>query len=124
MQQLVLILYILTCVSLIALVLLQHGKGADIGASFGSGASQTLFGSQGSAPFLFKLTMAMAAIFFGLCLILGYISKETNKSKQDLILPNQNPTIIPVTSPENGSSTENTLESDKENNKSITKQTN
>ncbi len=72
MQQLVLILHVLVAVSLIALVLLQHGKGADVGAAFGSGASNTMFGSTGSMPFLVKLTGVLAAVFFLTSLALGY----------------------------------------------------
>lgn len=64
MQQIVLIIHVLVAIGLIALVLIQHGKGADIGAAFGSGASQTVFGSQGSGGFLFKLTATLAVIFF------------------------------------------------------------
>jgi preprotein translocase subunit SecG len=62
------ILHILVCLALIGIVLLQHGKGAGIGAAFG-GSSQTVFGSTGAAPFLAKLT-AVAAILF-MCTSLG-----------------------------------------------------
>lgn len=66
-------LYILIAIALIVLVLIQHGKGADIGAAFGSGASNTVFGSQGSGGFLFKLTGALAIGFFLIALMLGYM---------------------------------------------------
>lgn len=66
-------LYILLAIALIVLVLIQHGKGADIGAAFGSGASNTVFGSQGSGGFLFKLTGALAIGFFLIALMLGYM---------------------------------------------------
>ncbi len=64
MDQLISVLHILTCVALVALVLVQQGKGADMGAAFGGGASNTVFGSPGSSSFLFKLTAGLAAVFF------------------------------------------------------------
>ena len=79
MQPLVLVLHILTCIALIALVLLQQGKGAEVGAAFGSGASSTLFGSPGASSFLFKLTAALAAIFFATSLGLSYIASNYAK---------------------------------------------
>lgn len=71
MQLFILVLHVLAAIALIALVLLQYGKGADVGASFGSGSSNTMFGSQGPMPFLVKLTVTIAAIFFITSLTLG-----------------------------------------------------
>jgi len=71
MEQFILILHVITAVSLLTLILLQQGKGSEVGASFG-GASQTLFGSQGSATFLSRLTAGFAALFFMTSLGLGY----------------------------------------------------
>lgn len=76
MQQLILILHVLACFAIIALVLLQHGKGADVGASFGSGGSNTMFGSAGTVPFLMKLTASIAALFFITSLTLGYMARS------------------------------------------------
>ncbi len=73
MQQLLTILHILVAICVIALVLIQHGKGADIGANFGSGASQTVFGSQGSTPFLVKLTGILALVFFITSAVLSFV---------------------------------------------------
>ena len=73
MYAIFLTLYILVAIALIVLVLIQHGKGADIGAAFGSGVSNTVFGSQGSGGFLFKFTGILAAAFFAIALILGYM---------------------------------------------------
>lgn len=73
MQQIILILHVLVSISLVALVLLQHGKGADVGAAFGSGASNTMFGSAGSTPFLVKVTGLLAGIFFMTSLGLTYM---------------------------------------------------
>ncbi len=74
MQSLILVLHVLFSLSLIGLVLMQHGKGADAGASFGGGASNTMFGSQGSMPFLVKLTGLIAILFISTSLILGYMA--------------------------------------------------
>lgn len=73
MQQLLLIFHVLVAFSLVALVLIQHGKGADAGASFGGGAANTMFGSVGPASFLMKLTSALIAVFFATTITLGYV---------------------------------------------------
>lgn len=85
MQQLILIIHVIIAMVLIGLVLIQHGKGADIGASFGSGASQTVFGSQGSATFLTKLTGALAFVFFITSLTLGYLGSQATKAPKSLV---------------------------------------
>ncbi len=72
-QQIILILHLTLAFAIIVLVLLQHGKGAEVGASFGSGASQTVFGSQGSASFLTKLTTVLAIGFVVSSIGLGYV---------------------------------------------------
>ncbi|BBP01821.1 preprotein translocase subunit SecG [Sulfuriferula nivalis] len=74
METLILILHLLSAASVIVLVLLQQGKGADMGASFGSGASGSLFGSSGSANFLSRTTAVLAAVFFVTSLVLTYYS--------------------------------------------------
>ena len=77
MQQILLIVQILICLGLVALVLLQQGRGADAGASFGGGSSGSLFGSRGPASFLSKLTAGLAALFFANSLALAYISSQS-----------------------------------------------
>ena len=74
MQILLLIIHVLLAISLVTLVLLQHGKGADAGAAFGSGASATVFGARGSASFLSRVTAILAALFFATSLGLSYLS--------------------------------------------------
>jgi|APFre7841882590_1041340.scaffolds.fasta_scaffold05800_4 preprotein translocase subunit SecG len=69
--------HVAIAVALIALVLLQHGKGADAGAAFGSGASSTMFGARGSASFLSRVTAALAAGFFVTSLFLAYFATQT-----------------------------------------------
>jgi len=73
---LVVVLQILAALGMIGLVLVQHGKGADMGASFGSGASGSLFGATGSANFLSRSTAFCAAVFFGCTLLLAYLSND------------------------------------------------
>ena len=77
MQQILLIVQILIAVGLVAIVLLQQGRGADAGASFGGGSSGSLFGSRGPASFLSKLTAGLAALFFANSLALAYISGQS-----------------------------------------------
>lgn len=90
MYQLILMIHVIVAVTLIGLVLIQHGKGADIGAAFGSGASNTLFGSQGTGGFLFKFTGGLALTFFVTSLTLSYMV-STQYQKADLhVLPLQN----------------------------------
>ena len=71
------IIHVTVCVALIAVVLLQSGKGAEIGASFG-GSSQTVFGSRGPANFLSKLTVTVAAVFMVTSLTLAILAKQQN----------------------------------------------
>ena len=73
---LVLTFHILVGLSVIGLVLLQHGKGADMGAAFGSGASGSLFGASGSANFMSRTTAVFAAIFFATSLTLSYLASN------------------------------------------------
>lgn len=87
MYPLILILHVLVSVLLIATVLIQRGKGASIGAAFGSGASQTVFGSQGSGSFLFKVTGFLAAVFFITTMTLGYMRASQHQREQQFNLP-------------------------------------
>jgi len=76
MQDYIIVIDIISAVGLVALVLLQQGKGADIGAAFGSGASQTLFGARGSANFLTRATAVLATIFFVANMTLAYLATQ------------------------------------------------
>ena len=73
---LLLVFQVLLSITLITLVLLQHGKGADAGAAFGSGASATVFGARGSGNFLTKATSIVAILFFLTCLALAYLASH------------------------------------------------
>lgn len=81
LETVVIVIHLLMALGLVVLVLLQQGKGADAGASFGAGASGTVFGSQGSATFLSRFTAVLAAVFFITSLGLAYFAKE----KADII---------------------------------------
>lgn len=70
--KLVLITQMISAVAMIALILIQHGKGADMGAAFGSGSSGSLFGASGSANFMSRATSALAAVFFVCTMALSY----------------------------------------------------
>lgn len=74
MREIIIVIDILAAIGLIVLVLLQQGKGADMGAAFGSGGSQTLFGSRGTANFLTRTTAVLALVFFGANLALAYLA--------------------------------------------------
>lgn len=76
MQTVLLVFHIVITIVLIGLILIQRGKGADIGAAFGSGASNTVFGSQGSASFLTRTTAILAALFFTSSLTLAYFATK------------------------------------------------
>ncbi|MGJ3494094.1 Preprotein translocase band 1 subunit [Piscirickettsia salmonis] len=76
MEQILLILLIVAAVVMIVLILIQQGKGATAGASFGTGASQTVFGSAGAASFLVKATAMCALVFFVICLVLGRMAAQ------------------------------------------------
>lgn len=79
METLVWVVHIIVAVAVIAMVLLQHGKGADMGAAFGSGSSGSLFGATGSANFLSRSTAILATLFFLTSLALAYFGLQQHK---------------------------------------------
>ena len=82
----VVVVQILAALVMIGLVLIQHGKGADMGASFGSGASGSLFGATGSANFLSRSTAVCAAVFFVCTLALAYFSNDRSRPSTGSVL--------------------------------------
>lgn len=74
-------------VCLIALVLVQQGRGATMGAAFGSGASQTVFGARGSGSFLFRVTMSLIAVFFVTSIAMNYMVTKAYKQEKVITLP-------------------------------------
>ncbi|SCZ49471.1 preprotein translocase subunit SecG [Thiohalomonas denitrificans] len=87
MESVLLIVHLVAAAALVVLVLLQQGKGADMGAAFGAGASATVFGSQGSASFLTRGTATLAAVFFLTSLSLAYFSGQNVVRKSVTELP-------------------------------------
>jgi len=88
-QTLIIFVHVLVSLALVGLVLIQRGKGAEAGAAFGSGASQTVFGSRGSASFLTRTTAILATIFFATSLSLAYFTQRNTdvKSVTDIVAP-------------------------------------
>jgi preprotein translocase subunit SecG len=86
-QILILLLHVLAAVGVIGLVLLQHGKGADMGAAFGSGSSGSLFGSSGSANFLSRTTAVLATVFFLTSMGLTYVSSHKPQQSSVMDMP-------------------------------------
>ena len=81
MDTILVIVHLVVAVSLVSIVLLQQGKGADMGAAFGSGASQTVFGASGSGSFLTRTTAILGTVFFLSSLSLAYFSGKANTSE-------------------------------------------
>lgn len=79
MYEVLIVIYLIVALAIVGLVLIQQGKGADMGASFGSGASGTLFGSSGSGSFLTRSTAVLATIFFVLSLLIGNLTAKEAK---------------------------------------------
>ncbi len=105
METLVWVVHVVAAVVLAGLVLMQHGKGADMGASFGSGSAGSLFGSSGSANFLSRSTAVAATVFFITSMTLTYISANPSQS-QGLMdrhdVSRQVKPTVPVTAPTSG----------------------
>jgi preprotein translocase subunit SecG len=93
---LLLSVHVLIGISVIGLVLLQHGKGADMGAAFGSGASGSLFGATGSANFLSRITAVLATVFFITSLTLTYLASNKPKAPTSVMDAVVQPAAAPV----------------------------
>lgn len=83
MYEALLVIFLLISIGLVALIMLQQGKGADMGASFGAGASGSLFGSTGSGNFMTRLTGILATLFFVISLVLGNLSTDQTKKSSE-----------------------------------------
>lgn len=81
MELLVWIVHVMVAITVVVLVLLQHGKGADMGAAFGGGSSGSLFGASGSANFMSRATAVLATMFFLTSLSLTYFSMQESEAK-------------------------------------------
>ena len=115
LQQLVWFLHMACALCIIVLILLQHGKGAEMGASFGSGASQTIFGSQGTGSFLTRLTTVFALLFAITSISLSFfVNKKTGaKTISEIILQEEKQNNqqfyndIPMSNPSNDNDSAN-----------------
>lgn len=99
METLVTVVHVLAAMGVIGLVLLQHGKGADMGAAFGSGASGSLFGVSGSSNFMSRATAIFVAIFFATSMTLAYLS--SHRTEHSSVISTQKKTV--TTSTQNAS---------------------
>jgi len=110
LQSVVLVSHVVISVSIIALVLLQRGKGADAGAAFGSGASGTVFGAKGSANFLSRTTAVLATLFFVTSLSLAYLGSRTPRTQslmESVVAPAEEiSSVLPVKGDESVSTDE------------------
>jgi preprotein translocase subunit SecG len=94
----IIVFHILLALAICVFVLLQHGKGADLGAAFGSGASGSLFGATGSANFLSRTTAVLVTLFFVTSIALTYISVESSKpAPEDGVMSGHQPVTAPAT---------------------------
>ena len=110
---LIIVVHVLVALGIIGLVLLQHGKGADMGSGFGGGASSSLFGATGSANFLSRATAVLATVFFLLSLVLAYIATNAPRESGSVVdrIQQQKPAaekkdaapVAPGTTPDAGS---------------------
>lgn len=94
METLVIVVHVIAAIAIIGLVLLQQGKGAETGAAFGSGASQTVFGSGGSGNFLTRSTSLAAVVFFATSLVLAVFAKQYSVGATDGAAPIVNPDLL------------------------------
>ncbi|MBT3195525.1 MAG: preprotein translocase subunit SecG [Candidatus Ruthia sp.] len=98
--QVILIIHVLLALGLVALILMQHGKGADAGAAFGAGSSGSVFGSRGANSFIYKLTAGVATGFFLTSLTLAYLATnevstaEEPQSVMDQVVIDSKPVVI------------------------------
>ena len=100
MEKLVLVIHVIAALGVIGLVLLQHGKGADMGASFGSGASGSLFGVSGSSNFMSRATAICVLVFFTTSLTLAYLTSHRvtgSVVKANIVNTTSKPADIPAT---------------------------
>jgi len=96
MSVLLIFIHVIVCVALIMIVLLQTGKGGDMGAAFGGGSSQSLFGSTGASTFLSKATTVAAIVFMITSLALAYMS--SNRTGKSIMTTTPTPVSAPATS--------------------------
>ena len=101
MQSVLVVVHLFLAIGLVALILIQHGKGADMGAAFGSGASATVFGSRGASNFLSRSTAVLAAAFFVTSLTLAYFAMQSDEPEtlMESAAPAAVDTVVPDVPP-------------------------
>ncbi|CAA0080609.1 Protein-export membrane protein SecG [BD1-7 clade bacterium] len=87
LEQLILVVHAIVAIAILALIMLQQGKGAEMGASFGGGSSQTVFGVQGGGNLLTRWTAVLAAVFFATSLTLAYFAREKSGVAYEVDVP-------------------------------------
>jgi preprotein translocase subunit SecG len=93
MQSVLIVVHLMLAIGLVGLILIQHGKGADMGAAFGAGASASVFGSRGAANFLSRTTAALATLFFVTSLALAYFAMQGSEP-ETLMEGAAQPTVV------------------------------
>lgn len=89
MESILVVVHLFLAIGLVGLILMQHGKGADMGAAFGSGASASVFGSRGASNFLSRTTGVLAALFFATSLTMAYFAMQSTEPEtlMDAVAP-------------------------------------
>ena len=98
MESVLVVVHLFLAIGLVGLILIQHGKGADMGAAFGSGASATVFGSRGASNFLSRTTAVLAAAFFVTSLTLAYFAMQSDEP--ETLMESAPPAAIETVVPE------------------------
>ena len=101
MESVLVVVHLFLAIGLVGLILIQHGKGADMGAAFGSGASATVFGSRGASNFLSRTTAVLAAAFFVTSLTLAYFAMQSDEPEtlMESAAPAAIETVVPEAPP-------------------------
>lgn len=95
--KLIIVVQVLSALTIIGLVLMQHGKGADMGAAFGAGASGSLFGATGSSNFLSKSTSIAAVVFFAATLVMAYMGHSRRAVTENTVVEKlESMTVVPA----------------------------
>ena len=98
MESVLVVVHLFLAIGLVGLILIQHGKGADMGAAFGSGASASVFGARGASNFLSRTTGILAALFFATSLTMAYFAMQV--TEPETLMEGAQPAAVEVVEPE------------------------
>jgi preprotein translocase subunit SecG len=112
MYEILMIVYLVVALGLVGFILIQQGKGAGMGSSFGSGASGTVFGAGGSGNFLTKTTAVLAIIFFGVALALGNLTSDKSDVVSNSLFPGDDTVQTPATDIPGGSANSSNVDTE------------